>query len=101
MAREWRECYASKRARIARQIKEQGDSNPSKDSALIPLAAARDIAWRGHDAILDLVLELLKRVAAECNPANPHLALAALEAECTYILCNAYEAYAAWSKGWP
>ena len=98
-AREWRECYASNRRPIARQIKEQGDSNSSKDTTLIPLAAARDIAWRGYDAILDLVLELSKNVAAECNPSNPQLALATLQAECTYILCKAGDVYTPWSKG--
>jgi hypothetical protein len=59
------------------------------------------MALRGYDAILDLVLELPKSVAAECNPSNPQIALAALEAECTYILCNALDVYAAWSKGGP
>lgn len=49
----------------------------------------------------DLVLELPKNVAAECNPSNPEVALAALEAECTYILCNAIDVIAAWSKGGP
>ena len=92
-------CYESNRRPIARQIKEQGDSNSSKDTTLIPLAAARDIAWRGYDAILDLVLELPKNVAAECNPSNPQLALATLQAECTYILCKAGDVYAPWSKG--
>ena len=98
-AREWRECYASRRPLIARQSKEQGDSNSSKDTTLIPLAVARNIAWRGYDAILDLVLELPKNVATECNPSNPQLALATLEAECTYILCKAGDVYTPWSKG--
>ena len=70
----------------------------SPEGTLIPFAAAREMAWDGYDAILDLVLELPKNVAAECNPADPQLALTVLESECTYILCNAYEVYAAWSK---
>jgi hypothetical protein len=59
------------------------------------------MAWDGYDAILDLVLELPKNVATECNPSDPQTALAALAAECTYILCNALDMYAAWSKGGP
>ena len=97
-AREWRECYASMRASRARQLAEQGEANSPEDGTLIPFAAARDMAWRGYDAILDLVLALPKSVAAQCNPSNPQVALAALKSECTYILCNAYETYAAWSK---
>ena len=98
-AREWRECYASKRVAITRQTREPRDCNSSGHSALISLAAARDIACRGYDTILDLVLELPKRVAAECNPSNPQLALATLETECTYILCRAGDVYTPWSKG--
>jgi hypothetical protein len=103
-AQEWRECYASKRAnqkRLAQQTDEQGDSNSSEDSTLIPFVAARDMAWRGYDAILGLVLELPKNVAAECNPSNPQVALAALKSKCTGILCDAGELYAAWTKGGP
>jgi hypothetical protein len=65
---------------------------------LIPLATAKDIAFRGYDFILDLVDHLPKNAAAECNPGNPQMALAVLESECTYVCCAAYEAYAAWSK---
>jgi hypothetical protein len=100
-AREWRECYASKRASTARQLAEHGEGNSSEDSMLIPLVTARDMAWRGYDAILDLILELPKNVAAQCNPGNPQIALAALESECTGILCDAGELYAAWSKVGP
>src|SRR5215469_6806900 len=103
-AREWRECYASTRANqrcIAQQTNEQRDNNSQEDNNLIAFAAARDIAWRGYDATLDLVLELPKNVAAECNPSNPEVALAALEPEYTYILCNAIDVIAAWSKGGP
>ena len=103
-AREWRECYASTRANqrwITQQADEQRDNNSQKDSILIPFSTAKDIAFRGYDAILDLVDQLPKSVAAQCNPSNPQIALAALEAECTYIACNAYEAYAAWSKVGP
>ncbi len=100
-AREWRECYASKRASTARQLAEHGEGDPAKDSILIPLATAKDIAFRGYDFILDLVDQLPENTAAQCNPSNPQIALAALEAECTYILCNASDVYAAWSKGGP
>jgi hypothetical protein len=103
-AREWRKCYASTRASqkwIAQQTDEPRDNSSQEDSTLIPLATAKDMAFRGYDAILDLVLELPKNVAAQCNPSNPQVALAALEAECTYILCNAFDVYAAWSKGGP
>jgi hypothetical protein len=57
------------------------------------------MAWRGYGRILDLVLELPKNVAAQCNPGNPQLAFAVLKSECTYILCNACDVYAVWSKG--
>jgi len=100
-AREWRECYASTRANqkwIAQQTAEQTDNNPQKDCTLILLATARDITWHGCDTILNLVDELPKNVATQCNPSNPEMALTALEAECTYIACSAYETYAAWSK---
>jgi hypothetical protein len=59
---------------------------------------AKEIAFRGYDTILDLVLRLPKNVAAPCNPADPQLALTVLESECTSIHCAAYEMYAAWSK---
>jgi hypothetical protein len=100
-AREWRECYASTRANqkwLAQQTDEQGDSNSSEDSILIPLATAKNIAFRGYDFILDLVDQLPENTAGQCNPGNPQIAFAVLESECRYILCNACEAYAAWSK---
>jgi hypothetical protein len=97
-AREWRECYASKRPPIARETDDQGEDNSPEDSALIPLATAKDIAFRGYDFILDLVLELPKNVAAKCNPADPQLALTVLESECTGIHWDAYDINAAWSK---
>lgn len=100
-AREWRECYASKRPPVARQTDEQGEGNSPEDSTPIPLPTARDIAWRGYDAILDLVLELPQNVAAHCNPVDPQLALTVLESECTRIHCAAYEMYAVWSKVGP
>ena len=56
------------------------------------------MAWRGCSAILDLVLELPRNVAAACNPADPQLALTVLESECAYIICKAHDVYAAWSK---
>ena len=79
-------------------MKEQEDRDSAEDHILIPLATAKDIAFRGYDLILDLVDRLPKNVAAQCNPENPQLAFAVLKSEWTYILCNAYEAYAAWSK---
>ena len=100
-ARDWRECYASKRPPVARQTDEQGDNNSPEDGILIPLATAKAIAFRGYDFILDLVDHLPKNTAAQCNPGNPQMAFAVLKSECTYILCNAYEAYAAWSKVGP
>jgi hypothetical protein len=100
-AREWRECYASKKPSVARQTDEPEERNPPQDNTLIPLAAAKDIAFRGYDFILDLVDRLPKIAAAQCNPGNPQMAFAVLESECTYISCKAYEAYAAWSKGGP
>jgi hypothetical protein len=57
------------------------------------------MAWRGYDTLLDLMLELPKNVAAEYNPSNRQLALATLEAECTYILCKAGDVYTPWLKG--
>ena len=97
-AREWRECYASNRPAVARQTEKQGNLNSSEDNAFILFVAARDMAWRGYDAILDLILELPKNVAAQCNPSNPQSALAVLDSECTGILCDAGDVYAAWSK---
>jgi hypothetical protein len=102
-AREWRECYASKRPptnqkSIARQTEHEQDNNLPESNALIALATAKEIAFRAYDFILDLVDRLPKNAAAQCNPRNPQLAFAVLESECTYISCTAYEAYAAWSK---
>jgi hypothetical protein len=59
------------------------------------------MAWRGYDEILDLVLKLPKNAAAQCNPADPQLALTVLESECTSIHWAAYEIYTAWSKFGP
>jgi hypothetical protein len=102
-ARVWRDLNARKRPptnpkSIARATEDQGDNNSAEDSILIPLATAKDIAFRGYDFIFDLVDRLPKNTAAGCNPSNPQIALAVLESECTYILCNAGEAYDAWSK---
>jgi hypothetical protein len=105
-ARKWREentyrCAPTNQKSLARELAEEEDINSPEDGILIPLAAARDMAWRGYDAILGLVCELPNNVAARCNPSNPHIALAALKAECTGILCDAGELYAAWTKGGP
>jgi hypothetical protein len=79
----------------------QADNNSSDAKLLISFAAARDRAWAGYDAILDLVHQLPKTVAAQCNPADPDLALTVLEAECTAIACEACDVYAVWSKVGP
>src|SRR5215469_12088998 len=100
-AREWRECYASKRPPKARPPDQQGEHYSPEDGTLIPLAAAKDMAWRGYDAILDLVIRLPKKVAALCNPPDSQLAVTVLESECTGIHWDAYEIYAAWSKVGP
>src|SRR5262249_48211110 len=97
-AREWRECYASSRASTARHSAGHREDNSSDHNTLIPFVAARKIAWRCCSAILDLVLELPRNVAAECNPADPQLALTVLKSECAYIICKAHEVYAVWSK---
>jgi len=102
-ARKWREENTYRRAptnqkSLARVIPEEGDTNPAEDSILIPLATAKDIAFRGYDFILGLVEHLPKDMAAQCNPENPQIAFAVLKSEWTYILCNASDAYAAWSK---
>ena len=101
-ARKWREENTYRRVptnqkSLARILGEEGDTNSAEDTAVIPLVAAKDIAFRGYDLILDLVDRLPQNAAAECNPGNPQVALAVLESECTYITCAAYEAYAAWS----
>ena len=102
-ARKWREensrrSVVTYQRSIARQIEQEEDSNSPEARILIPLVAAKDIAFRSYDFILDLVDRLPKNTAAECNPGNPQIAFGVLESECTYILCKAYEAYAAWSK---
>ena len=96
-AHEWRECYASKRLPIARRIEDPEDRN----TPLIPFATAKDMAWRGYDEILHLVLELPQRIATQCNPSNPKLAFNVLESQCTEILCAACDVDAAWSEGGP
>jgi hypothetical protein len=102
-ARRWREENTYRRAptnqkSLARVLPEEGDINPAEDDILIPLATAKDIAFRGYDFILGLVEHLPKNTAAQCNPENPQIALGVLESAWTYILCNASDAYAAWSK---
>jgi hypothetical protein len=100
-AREWRECYASTRANqrwITQQTDERSDPESQEDNTLIPLAVAKNLAWRGYHTILDLVLSVPEKLAPQCNPSNPKIALAVLEAECMRILCEAYEVYAPWSK---
>jgi hypothetical protein len=84
-------------AEITERLVSSPDEFPKQRSP----AVAKEIAFRGYDAILDLVIRLPKNVAAECNPSNPQMAFAVLESECTGILCDAYEVYAAWSKVGP
>jgi hypothetical protein len=102
-ARKWREENTNRRAPTdQKSIALQTEEKESPEAGmLIPLADARDMAWRHYDEILELVLALPTKVAAQCNSADPQLAFAVLEAECTYILCNVYEVYGAWSKVGP
>jgi hypothetical protein len=105
-ARKWREENTYRRAptnqkSLARELAEEEDINSSEDSTLIPLATAKAIAFSGYDFILGLVEHLPENTASQCNPENPQIALAVLKSEWTYILCNASEAYAAWSKVGP
>jgi hypothetical protein len=62
---------------------------------LIPLTEAMDLTRRGYDIILSRLRCLPQNVAPRCNPTNPHLAIAILEAECTEIIADARRAYAA------
>jgi hypothetical protein len=87
-----------KRMPVAPEVNLEPIPISPEDSTFIPLATAKDIAFRGYDFILDLVDRLPKNTAAQCNPGNPQIAFDVLESECTYIVCKAYEAYAAWSK---
>jgi hypothetical protein len=84
-----------------RQIEEEEDTNSPEACIFIPLIAARNMAWRGFDEILDLVDQLPKNVAAQCNAADLQLVLTVLESECSWILCKAFDVYAVWSKGGP
>ena len=61
---------------------------------LIQLAEAQDLTRRGYDIILSRLRCLPQNVAPRCNPANPHLAIAILEAECVEIIADARRAYA-------
>jgi hypothetical protein len=101
-ARKWREENARRaptgRKFIASQAEEQGEYDPLEANILIPVASAKDIAFRGYDFILDLLEQLPQAVAARCNPADPQTALTVLESECLVISCKAYAAYAAWPK---
>ena len=100
----WRQANQVREPRKRMPVAPEVNLEPipiSPEDTLIPLAVARNMAWDGYDFILDLVDRLPKNTAAECNPENPQMALAVLESECTYILCNAYEVYAAWSKVGP
>src|SRR6266516_1568404 len=66
-ARKWREENAQRRAptnqkSITRAIEEQGDYDPLEANIPIPLTTAKDIAFRGYDAILDLVLSMPQNI---------------------------------------
>jgi len=98
-ARKWREENARRRPptdqkSIDREIADQRDHDSQGTTILIPLTTAKNMAYRGYDAILDLVDQLPKSVAAQCNPADPQLALTVLQSECTCILCKACDVYA-------
>lgn len=99
-AREWREENTRRaptgRKSIASETEEEGEYDPLEANMLIPLASAKDIAFRGYDFILDLLDQLPKAVASHCNPADPETALTVLKSECLVISCKAYVAYAAW-----
>ncbi|HWY50680.1 MAG TPA: hypothetical protein VNW72_04280 [Chthoniobacterales bacterium] len=102
-AKKWREENTRRRAptdrkSLARQIAQERDETSPEASILIPLIEAEKIALRGHDIIFDQLLRLPTDVAAQCNPANPMLAKAILEGECTAILCRSYEAYRLWLR---
>jgi len=79
---------------VGRQI--AGENDPSETNSVIPLSAARDLAFRGYDTILARVLLLPERTARHCNPADPHTAITLLNSECTAILVDAHPLYAAW-----
>jgi hypothetical protein len=64
-ARTWRDENARRRPptdqkSLARVLAEEGDTDSPRASILIPLATAKDMAWRGYDEILDLVDRLPK-----------------------------------------
>ena len=72
-ARKWREENTYRRAptnqkSLARVFAEEGDINSPEDGILIPLAMAKDIAFRGYDFILGLVEHLPKNTAAQMQP---------------------------------
>src|SRR2546430_15841582 len=66
LAKEWRATHASKRAppnpkKIVQQIAQETDDDSQREELgcrgiLIPLAAARDMAHHGYDAILGSLL---------------------------------------------
>jgi hypothetical protein len=68
---------------------------------LIPLAEAMEVARRGYDVIIQRLKALPQNVAPRCNPTDPHRAMTVLESECTAILAEACEMYAAWPKVGP
>jgi hypothetical protein len=64
-------------------------------SILIELSKAQDWARKAFDVILSRLATLPQNMASRVNPLNPHHAMDLLEAECTEILADAEQAFAA------
>src|SRR5215831_14215262 len=72
----WRQANQVREPRKRMPVAPEVNLEPipiSPEDTFIPLAVARDMAWHGYDQILDLVLELPKNVAAQCNPVDPQI----------------------------
>jgi hypothetical protein len=100
-ARQWREENARRRAptnnkSTKRKLAEQQTQKARKGSTLIPLARAKATAFRGYDLIIDLLVQLPQRVAAQCDLEDAQIST--LESECTVALCRAGDAYALWPR---
>lgn len=80
-------------ARIKAEVQHREELE--RQRVLIPLSEAKDLFRRGYDIILSRLRCLPQNVAPRCNPTNPHLAIAILEAECVEIIADARRAYAA------
>jgi hypothetical protein len=64
-------------------------------SILIELKKAQEWARKAFDVILSRLAALPQNMASRVNPLNPHHAMDLLEAECTEILADAQQAFAA------